>query len=233
MTFMRVHGMHRLLALACIAGSTTGVVTAAEAQSVTGNAYAVYVNTPLAGQTQSPQAVLPAVWEPNGDMASTTADALSVPNAMSSDFLNSMTSGAIGSADAGAQSVASVAHVNILGGLITAKEVVANSTSSRSGSGAASNANGSTFGDLMVAGVPVTSGDALVAPNTRMNLPNVGYVVLNEQKVTGDGAMSSGVTVNMIHVVLQQPVVGLLGEITGYRQVGEIIVGSATSAVGS
>jgi hypothetical protein len=61
--------------------------------------------------------------------------------------------------------------------------------------------------------------DASPAPNTRRSLPGVGYVVLNERAATG-----TGLTVNMIHVVLQD----FLG-----RQTGEIIVGSATSSVGS
>jgi len=50
-------------------------------------------------------------------------------------------------------------------------------------------------------------------------------VVLNEQQITGDGVSSSGITVNMIHVVLQDVLTGLT--------TGEIIVGSAKSAVGS
>ncbi|HMG17372.1 MAG TPA: choice-of-anchor P family protein, partial [Gemmatimonadales bacterium] len=67
--------------------------------------------------------------------------------------------------------------------------------------------------------------------NTRMTLPGVGYVLLNEQRPSGDGVTTSGMTVNMIHVVLQEPVLGLLGQITGYRTVGNIVVGSATSSV--
>ena len=64
-----------------------------------------------------------------------------------------------------------------------------------------------------------------VAPNTQLPLPGVGYVVLNEQQITGDGVSSSGITINMIHVILQDVLTGLT--------TGEIIVGSAKSAVGS
>ncbi len=64
-----------------------------------------------------------------------------------------------------------------------------------------------------------------------MDLPGVGYVVLNEQSVTGDGVSTSGITVNMIHVVLQQPILGILGQVIGYQTVGNIIVGSASSSV--
>jgi len=64
------------------------------------------------------------------------------------------------------------------------------------------------------------------APNTRVDLPGVGYALLNEQIPT-----SGGITVNMIHVILQQPVLGLFGQVTGVRTIGDIIVGSATSSV--
>src|SRR5207245_10756742 len=110
--------------------------------------------------------------------------------------------------------------------------LVAEAGRSRAASGAASNANGSTFDNLVVAGVPVTSGDAAVDPNTNITLPGVGYVVLNEQIPTGDGVTSSGMTVNMIHVFEQSPILGLLGQVLGYQTVGAIIVGSATRSVG-
>jgi hypothetical protein len=47
--------------------------------------------------------------------------------------------------------------------------------------------------------------------------------VLNEQTITGNGATASGITVNMIHVVLQNALTGI--------KTGEIILGSAKSAV--
>jgi hypothetical protein len=122
---------------------------------------------------------------------------------LSSDFLNSITSGEIGTAEAGAQSTASAASVNILNGLITADEVVANVMSSAGQSAAFSNADGSTFTNLAIAGVGSLAGDQPVAPNTNISLPGVGYVVLNEQIPSGDGVSSSGLTVNMIHVYLQ------------------------------
>lgn len=74
-----------------------------------------------------------------------------------------------------------------------------------------------------------------MAPNTRINLPGVGYVVLNEQLRSGDGWSSSGIAVNMIHVVLQSVTGGsctILGCLPGVlTTTGEIIVGSASSGV--
>src|SRR5204862_7424772 len=120
-------------------------------------------------------------------------------------------------------------------GVITAAGVVASVASARTADGAVSNADGSTLTDLVVAGTQVTSGDGTVEPNTRMDLPGTGYVVLNEQIPSGDGVTSSGLTVNMIHVYLQSLTGGtcVLGVCTPgtLTSTGEIIVGSATSGV--
>ena len=230
-----VHWVNHLAAL----GLVVGVAAAGSAQTVGGQAYSTYVNTPLGSSAQSPLAVLPAVSGTDGAEADAAGGALSVAGALSSDFLNSITSGEIGTAEAGAQSTASAASVNILNGLITADEVVANVMSSAGQSGAFSNADGSTFTNLAIAGVGSLAGDQPVAPNTNISLPGVGYVVLNEQIPSGDGVSSSGLTVNMIHVYLQSLVGGVLNPLTGQiiggtlQTTGEIIVGSATSSVAS
>lgn len=229
MKLKRTHWVNRLAAFGLVVGLTVGFASAGNAQSASGQAYGAYVSTPTASLAQSPLAALSSVTD--GDISTASADALGVPSTLSASFLNSRTVGSAGTAGASAQSIASVANVDVLSGLITAKEVIASATSTRGASGASSSSNGSTFENLTVAGVPVTSGDASVAPNTRMDLPGVGYVVLNEQVRSGDGWNSSGITVNMIHVVLQQPILGLLGQVIGYQQVGEIVVGSASSRI--
>src|SRR2546425_323396 len=232
-----MHWVTRLAALGLVVGLVAGLAAVGNAQSVGGQAYSTFVNTPLGYSGQSPLAVLPAVSGTDGAMADAEGSALNVAGALSSDFLNSITSGEIGAAETGAQSTASAASVNILNGLITADEVLANVMSSAAQDGAFSNADGSTFTNLAIAGVGSLSGDSPLAPNTNISLPGVGYVVLNEQIPSGDGVTSSGLTVNMIHVYLQSltggscvPLVGCLpGVLT---TTGEIIVGSATSSVG-
>jgi hypothetical protein len=234
-----MHWVNRLAAFGLVVGLVAGLAAAGSAQSVGGQAYSTYVNTPLGSSGQSPLAVLPAVSGTDGAMADAEGSALNVAGALSSDFLNSITSGEIGTAEAGAQSTASAASVNILNGLITADEVVANVMSSAGQSGAFSNADGSTFTNLAIAGVGSLAGDQPLAPNTNISLPGVGYVVLNEQIPSGDGVSSSGLTVNMIHVYLQSLVGGVLNPLTGQiiggtlQTTGEIIVGSATSSVAS
>ncbi|PYO98485.1 MAG: hypothetical protein DMD60_04125 [Gemmatimonadetes bacterium] len=232
-----MHWVNRLAAIGLVVGLVAGVTAAGSAQSVGGQAYSTYVNTPLGTSGQSPLAVLPAVSGTDGAEADAEGSALNVAGAMSGDFLNSITSGEIGPAEAGAQSTSSAASVNILNGLITADEVVANVMSSAGQSGAFSDAAGSTVTNLTVAGQSF-SGDQAVAPNTNISLPGVGYVVLNEQIPSGDGVTSSGLSVNMIHVYLQSLVGGIPNPLTGQslggtlQTTGEIIVGSATSSVG-
>src|SRR6266550_3981632 len=212
-----MHWVNHLAALGLVVGLVAGLAAVGNAQSVGGQAYSTYVNTPLGYSGQSPLAVLPAVSGTDGATADAEGSALNVAGALSSDFLNSITSGEIGTAETGAQSTASAA----------------------SEGGAFSSADGSTFTNLAIAGVGSLSGDSPLAPNMNISLPGVGYVVLNEQIPSGDGVSSSGLTVNMIHVYLQSLVGGILNPLTGQiiggtlQTTGEIIVGSATSTVAS
>ena len=220
-----------VVALWLLNGVTAALAPVAPAQSVSGKAYGALVQGP-SGTQQSALAVLPAVVPTDGAMADGEADALSVPGTITTEALTGNTSGSIGNA-AAAQSVATVFNVNLLNGLITASSLTATVSSTSNGTRATSNALGSTFGDLVVNGVPMTSGDGAIAPNIRVNLPGVGYVVLNEQRLTGDGVRASGLTVDLIHVVLQSLTGGgctLLGCLPGVlTTTGEIIVGSASS----
>src|SRR5882672_338901 len=175
MNGLRMHWVHCLAAIGLVVGLTVGFAAAGVAQSVAGQAYSTYVNTPVGSSAQSPLAVLPGISGTNGAEADAEGAAVNVANTLSSDYLNSITSGELGPTEAGAQSTASAADINILNGLIKADEVVANVMSSRTASGAVSNANGSTFQNVVVAGVPVTSGDGMVVPNTTISLPGVGY----------------------------------------------------------
>ena len=196
-----------LVALTLLAG-------AVQAQSVTGKAFGTYVS--VAGiVAQSPVATLPTT----GGMATGQVDAFGVPGSVDAQRLNAVTTGAVDSKKTGAQSTSEVEDVSTAGGAITADVVTAVATSYFGQFTGGSDATGSGFTNLAVNGVPVTED---VAPNTRVDLPGVGYAILNEQIPTGNGVTSWGMTVNMIHVVFQN----FLGLTTG-----EIIIGSATSSV--
>jgi len=199
-----------VLPLTWAPGSMAGQMRAAQAQS-----FGVGVTTATVNQ-QAPSAVLPA----GGTMAQDQATNVSIADMVTAQDAFAIVAGD-GTDASDAVSSATLGQVSILNGLITADGIVAMASSTVDGGGANSNAEGSSLANLVVNGVQVSD----PAPNTRMDLPGVGYVVFNEQIPTGDGVTSSGITVNMIHVVLQQ--LGLFG----YETTGEIIVGSASSGV--
>lgn len=223
MTAMNLRGPALAALVAVSAWAFSG--ERAEAQNVGGTAYGTYVN--VSGVTsQSPVASLPST----GGMSVGDAQTFGVPSAISAQWLKAVTTGAADSPASTAQSTSELENVSVLSGLITADNVTSIASSYVNTAGAASDAAGSGFVNLVVAGTAIATD---VAPNTRVDLPGVGYVVLNEVQQTGDGVTSSGITVNMIHVVEQSPILGLLGQIVGYQTTGQIIVGSAASSVGS
>jgi len=229
--------------VATTAGSAMGLVVlgllsaalpsaAAWAQTPTAQSFGVAVNTPTASGT-APVAVLPA----DGGVVSNDAPSVDVAGLAGAQNAFAMASGAgdvdpSGTPDATAVSSSTLESVNLLNGLITADAVMAFASSAIKNGVATSNTEGSQLANLVVNGMSVPTD---VAPNTQVALPGVGFVTLNEQIPTGDGVTSSGITVNMIHVVLQTLTGGtctLLGCLPGVpTTTGEIVVGSAASSV--
>jgi hypothetical protein len=203
------------LALLVLTGVLAIPLSSAWGQSVRGKAIAATINTRAAGF----QTFAGATLSPAGGMEQAEVDDATVINTFGAAGLTSITTGQIDQGLASVTASAEAADVNILNGLIAAKAVLALVTSHANGTTAASEANGSTLLDLVVAGV--SHADGAPVPNTRVELPGVGYVVLNEQLRSGDGVHSSGLTVNMIHVYLVDPLTG--------GSTGEIVVGAATS----
>jgi len=186
-------------------------------QGVAGQATAARVNTPVSGAQTFASATMAA----NGGMNTADADAASVNNVLSAEALKSITTGQTDDSLVSVTSTAEATDVNVLNGLVSAKVAFALASSYANLSAATSESNGSTLLGLVVNGVAY--GDGVPAPNTRITLQGVGYVVLNEQRAVGDGRRSSELTVTMIHVFLTDPVTG--------STTGEIVVASARSAV--
>ena len=205
-----------VLALIAMIGALSAIPASARAQSAAGHATAAIVNTPATGSQTFAAATLPTA----GGMTSADADAAAVANLLGADGLRSIATGQLDDSLASVTASAETGNLNVLNGLITAKAVVALATSYATGATAASEANGSTLLALVVNGVAYD--DGAPTPNTRINLPGVGYVLLNEQIAQGDGIHSSALTVNMIHVYLTDALTG--------STTGEIIVGSAQSS---
>lgn len=187
----------------------------ASATGVSGDAYGVYVRALGVTQDQTPRVVL----DPVEGLVTDELASLAVGNLLTAKSLDVGSSGVVGENAASSQSRSTTQEVNILGGVIKAQTVVAMANSASNGATAASNSDGSSLVGLVVNGTPITGS---VAPNTRIDLPGIGTVTLNEQSLSGDGVTSSGLKVNMIHVLLKDSLTGLI-------TTGEIIVGSATS----
>src|SRR2546425_5258655 len=83
-----MHWVNRLAALGLVVGLVAGLAAAGNAQSVGGQAYSTYVNTPLGYSGQSPLAVLPAVFGTHRAPAGAERNALEVAGAPSSPFLS-------------------------------------------------------------------------------------------------------------------------------------------------
>lgn len=190
-----------------------GFLISPEAQAqwrVGGTGYGSSVRA-LGTTTQSPVASLPS----DGGYAVGEAQSFGVPSVVNASWLTAVTTGSVSNGDpASSQTVSEAEDVNVLNGLVRADNVTAIANSYASDGSAASNTDGSGFVNLVVNGTPITTD---VAPNTRVDIPLVGSVVLNEQIPSGDGVSSSGIRVNMIHVRL------LNGT--------EVILGSASSSV--
>jgi len=231
MTKPRASRTIALAALVALGGPLASADQAAAQTTVGGVAFGSYVNA-VGVTAQSPVATLPDT----GGMAVGEADSFGVPSTLSAQLLDATTTGAVDDAVSTSQSSSELENVSVLNGLITADIVTALASSYQNATGAASGSDGSGFANLVVNGVAITSD---VAPNTRITLPGVGYVVLDEERATGNGVSSSCITVNMIHVYLQSLVGGVLDPLTGrliggtLTTTGEIILGSASSAVGT
>jgi hypothetical protein len=195
-----------LAAIGLLVGVTTQNALAwnfAPANSVSGEAFGVSVNASVSGAGvtvgPTPHVVLPS----DGGMVSERVLRIAVPNAAASSTLEVITTGSIGPNNASAQSSATVEQANLLNGVVTAKAVVAVSTSTANGSTATSTGEGSTLIGLSINGSPPV--DVTPSPNTTIPIPG-GAVILNEQIFEGDGVHTRALTVNMIHVMLTDPV---------------------------
>jgi hypothetical protein len=98
-------------------------------------------------------------------------------------------------------SSATTNDVNMLAGRITASRAKAVSATFTDANGLHTSPEGSVLSDLTIDGDSFTVSPG---PNTKVTLPELGYVVLNEQFPNTAAAVPSMV-VNMIHVYVTQP----------------------------
>lgn len=144
-----------------------------------GSAYAGYLKVPKGGHIAKVGPLFPVGLGCNtsSKTVSATAGSLSLSGFATSGSLVDQVTTNYSMSTASVQASSDIQNVNVLAGLITADEVdaVASSTATSS---SASSTNDSTFTNLVVLGVPISG---TPAPNTKITLPGLGFVVLNEQ----------------------------------------------------
>jgi hypothetical protein len=209
------------LVLMITIASTPSFANNPDTQTYLGTAFgtsAFVGNTVLIGQT-APVTL--------GGNCGTTQQPLNIPASAAGVNLPLLVSGGAVNTDVAsnpqnAQATSNTASISLLGGLMSAQGLTAVSTTTMQSNGTFQvSSAGTNFNHLVILG-HVYNGS--VPANTRVNLPLIGYVVLNEQTSSISNARAN-LTVNMLHIHITA--VNILR-----LQIGtEIIVSSATSGM--
>jgi uncharacterized repeat protein (TIGR01451 family) len=197
------HSEHKQTRL-CTSSPTKAVsghafIASAQVDPLLPTSYVGFVDIPASGGTAN-KSVTASVLPSDGSVVSTN-DAAS-----NSTGTNGATSSTASSyAQAAGACVLKVADPNCL---IKATLVRSQANSSATSAARSSDATGTQFVDLVVAGIPIAG---TPPPNTTITLPlKLGYVVLNEQVPDGPETGHTGLTVRAIHVKVYLPLAPLL-----------------------
>jgi uncharacterized repeat protein (TIGR01451 family) len=216
----------------------TGLACGTTPSTVSGDAYSAYAKGVVDGFVEVTGQVGDAVLPPYGGADSDGAATVSIPSGVLAGAATNSTSGSL-TRTANATSAATIAGVNLIGGVVTADLIDVTSSSSATGT-SASTTFGSTcanstcptacvttspcFVNLAINGTTIVGADGgTVAPNTTYRIlepdGSILLIVLNEQKGGSDGAANTNGTINAIHIY------ALMGQAVN----GEIIIAHAHS----
>ena len=188
-----------------------------------GSAYGVYAHlagTIVAGPTASAALDQPCGTNQNNLLVTGTALGVNLPPLLVGGATNTSASTSI-LPTMSSQTISDVVNVSLLAGAVTADEMKSVSTTSLDASGFHVSTAGTNFTNLRILGLPY---NGQPAPNTHVDLPLLGYVVLNEQVSSINGS-EADLTVNMAHIVIT--VDNLLGIPVGT----EVVISSAYSGM--
>jgi hypothetical protein len=160
---------------------------------VGGEAYGLAVGAPAVGVPGAAYVQLPA----GGGRV--TADSPGAGHGLGNAAGSTTQIVTVSEGDLGAGSVTSTVNVldgELLGGVVRAHDIRIVATA-----GGARPSATVTFGSLVVAGVSYPNPQ----PNTRVVVPSVGIVILNEQLVGGDGAGVSAIIVRAVRLQITEP----------------------------
>ncbi|HEY6328971.1 MAG TPA: Ig domain-containing protein [Blastocatellia bacterium] len=192
--------------------------------------------------TASQPPIAPVTLPPQGGSVSNQAGSASAGitglPASTTGIVTDTSTGSITSSSAQAQSTSTVNGLNALGGLVTASSIVANASSTGSGttatsSGSGSFANGLQVGDTYYGdtefapntSIPVSGSVSATAAGMPVSVPVTGTLVMNEQSTSGDGTTTSSITVNYFHLT----VTGTAAAGVSFSE--DVILASASSSV--
>ncbi len=126
----------------------------------------------------------------SGGSSTAHVSKITIPVIASSGTVTDKATGVITSSGANAHSSSKVQQLNLLSGTITADVITASSQAQYTNTGSESGTT--TLVNAYVAGVLISANPA---PNTRIDIANLGYVIVNEQKGTVSSSGAS-ITVN-------------------------------------
>lgn len=129
-----------------------------------------------------------------------TAASVHLPKALSTGTIDTTAASKTTKTGVAATSSAATQHVSLLGGVVRATAIKSVSTTSRNTSTGKfkTSAAGSRFVKLVINGHAIAG---TPPANTKITLPGIGYVVLNQQK-SHIGSTSAGMSVTAIHLVV-------------------------------
>lgn len=135
-----------------------------------------------------------------GVVHSNRVASVKVPKALLTGTIHTRAASKATGAGIASTSSAATQHVSLLGGMVSATAIRSVSTTGHNTSTGrfSTSALGTRFVKLVIAGHAISG---TPAANTKITLPGIGYVVLNEHK-SHIGAKSAGMTVIGIHLVV-------------------------------
>ena len=210
-----------LLIAALIVGANALALSGGAAQvgRVGGESYGLAIGVPSRPVDGAPYVQLPPEGGSAVDFSAGTGVGIG-GDVGSVDSIRVTTGGGLTGDGATVRSTAEIGLIELFAGLVRATnvEVVASSTLQ---GGRAFSSGSTNFSSLTVAGLDYTD----PAPNTRVELPGVGYVVLNEQLVGGDGQFTASIIVRALRLQVTETIV------LDVPQGTEFVVANASSGV--
>lgn len=200
--------------------SLNSFATQPDTQSYLGTAYGTYAfvgNTLLVAQTAPVSLAGPCGTSQQPLNVVGSAAGVNLPPLVSGGAVNT----GVSSASQQAQAVADTLSINLLGGLITAQEIKAVSTTTIDNGVFQTSATGSIVNNLLILGHEYNGS---MPANTRINIPLLGYVVVNEQ-ISNIGSSTATMTVNMLHIYVTTL------NILGLKVGTQVVVSNATSGM--